>query len=432
MHIDLNTRTRQPGWCHYMVATAFVGVLLLLPFARWVGAASLILTVTGLVVAVKLAKSWVKQEFRQSSLSTLLAAWVLIWLAMVISSVDSFDPEKSWITTLAFVRFPLMAVAVWYGLQHRILRHYVQWAVVLIIAWWVVDALIQFAVGYNTLGMQLSPERLNGVFGATNIKLGPVLAVVSPLLLEPLRNRLPKPQWLLCFAVVFVLIILIGTRAAWVMFSVVILGYLAIYAKREPKRWIKAMLWLSIVGVGSAAVAYQLSNDFAARVDRSMALLDGDRKSLDYALAQRLPIWGNAIDMAQDHAVNGVGVRAFRVAYPEYAEPGDPWVNTANNTGAHHAHHWLLEVLSETGVIGLVAWLGLVGLLMMHWRRLRATQRQNAFPFALGLAAMLFPINTHLAFYSTFWSLLFWWLLMGYVRWADYDKDSSGEAPSHG
>jgi hypothetical protein len=30
---------------------------------------------------------------------------------------------------------------------------------------------------------------------------------------------------------------------------------------------------------------------------------------------------------------------------------------------------------------------------------------------SVALAVMVFPFNTHLAFYSAWWGLLFWWLL---------------------
>ena len=40
--------------------------------------------------------------------------------------------------------------------------------------------------------------------------------------------------------------------------------------------------------------------------------------------------------------------------------------------------------------------------------------RDRAFAPALALVAMCFPLNTHLAFYSAWWGLLFWWLLALY------------------
>ena len=43
--------------------------------------------------------------------------------------------------------------------------------------------------------------------------------------------------------------------------------------------------------------------------------------------------------------------------------------------------------------------------------RIGAVARERAFPVTLALGVMLFPLNTHLAFYSAWWGLLFAWLL---------------------
>jgi hypothetical protein len=48
------------------------------------------------------------------------------------------------------------------------------------------------------------------------------------------------------------------------------------------------------------------------------------------------------------------------------------------------------------------------------WRRADAAARERARAPALALIAMCFPLNSHLAFYSTWWSLVFWWLLALY------------------
>ena len=48
------------------------------------------------------------------------------------------------------------------------------------------------------------------------------------------------------------------------------------------------------------------------------------------------------------------------------------------------------------------------------WWRANAAARARALAPALALAAMCFPLDTHLAFYSAWWGLLFWWLLALY------------------
>jgi hypothetical protein len=68
--------------------------------------------------------------------------------------------------------------------------------------------------------------------------------------------------------------------------------------------------------------------------------------------------------------INGVDVRAFRYAYPEFAQPDDPFISidekSGRPTGAFYAHQIAVEVTAETGLIGLVG-LGLFyALLVRH------------------------------------------------------------------
>ncbi|HEY2623094.1 MAG TPA: polymerase, partial [Dyella sp.] len=56
-------------------------------------------------------------------------------------------------------------------------------------------------------------------------------------------------------------------------------------------------------------------------------------------------------------------------------------------------------------------WLGAIGMAVATWWRVGAEVRARAFPVTLALGVMLFPLNTHLAFYSAWWGLLFAWLL---------------------
>jgi O-antigen ligase len=142
--------------------------------------------------------------------------------------------------------------------------------------------------------------------------------------------------------------------------------------------------------------------------------LHGTDQSIDTALSGRLDIWHASVEMIAAHPVNGVGVRGFRYAYPHYA-PADDHFLTAESCGvgegACHPHQLVLEILTETGVLGLSLWLAAVVLAWRMWRRVGAAARTRAFPVTLALGVMLFPLNTHLAFYSAWWGLLFAWLL---------------------
>ncbi|HVT33394.1 MAG TPA: polymerase, partial [Rhodanobacteraceae bacterium] len=97
-----------------------------------------------------------------------------------------------------------------------------------------------------------------------------------------------------------------------------------------------------------------------------------------------------------------------------YAAPKDAFVDRASDTGASHAHQIVLEALSETGLIGLAFWIAGAFVAVRAWMRADAGARDRARAPALALVALCFPLNTHFAFYSAWWGLLFWWLISLY------------------
>jgi O-antigen ligase len=138
------------------------------------------------------------------------------------------------------------------------------------------------------------------------------------------------------------------------------------------------------------------------RIERTTQALAANEAGVDSALSGRSRIWGAALCMAREHPVNGVGARSFRDAFPACdPDPGQPpaW----GEGPALHAHQIVLEVLSETGGFGVLLWLAGVALAWRAWRFADERARDDARPAMLALVATVFPFNTHLAFYSTFW-----------------------------
>jgi O-antigen ligase len=165
----------------------------------------------------------------------------------------------------------------------------------------------------------------------------------------------------------------------------------------------------------AGALAWHFSPRFEARMQRSMQVLSDTDAGVNAALSGRLDIWRVAARMYAAHPINGVGVRGFRYAYPHVAPAGDHFVTSTEacgkGEGACHAHQLLLEVASETGTLGLLAWLVAVAVAWRTWHGVGAAARRRAFPATVALGVTLFPLNTHLAFYSAWWGLFFWWLL---------------------
>ena len=151
-----------------------------------------------------------------------------------------------------------------------------------------------------------------------------------------------------------------------------------------------------------------VSNDFQKRIDRSLGWLQSGDKTIDFALSDRLPIWKTALNMYVEHPVNGIGARAFRQVYTEYSEPDDTWV--AQKGSGLHAHHWVLEVLAETGTIGMLLMLWMMVMLVRFVKK--DFQKNSVWPFAVALMAAMLPVVSLYSLFSSFWSICLWWLLV--------------------
>ena len=338
----------------------------------------------------------------------LLVLWACYTGAALLSACDAVNPGKSWGTVAAALRFAPLGLYACFAVRRPARLRALVDGVALVLGLWLADAWLQALSGFS-LGGAAEAERLSGVFGAANLKLGPTLAVLSPFALLAARARWGRRGLLVAFLVLLGPILLAGSRAAWLGYGLVCLG-LAWHETRAPLRFLAVGAGLAAVALLAAGLAWRGSPAFDARVQRTLLALQGTDTQVDAALAGRLRIWRDAGAMIAAHPWNGVGVRGFRYAYPQYAAPGDDFVQ-ADGTGAAHAHQIVLEVLTETGALGLALWLlGIVAALRAWWRA-GAAARERALPPALGLVAMTFPLNTHLAFYSAWWGLLFWWLL---------------------
>ena len=224
----------------------------------------------------------------------------------------------------------------------------------------------------------------------------PELASFSPFLLFAAHHRWGVKGWLIASLVAGTAILLAGSRASWLTYGLVLL-----FSGWHVLGW-KRLLRLFAAGVLALGLLSMVYAPLGDRIERTAQVLRGTDQGVDAALSGRGKIWGAAGCMIRQHPVNGVGVRDFREAYPA-CDPS-PGLKPAWGEGpALHAHQLLLEILSETGVIGLLMWLAGAALAWRAWRYASAEAKRRARPAMLALAVTVFPFNTHLAFYGSFW-----------------------------
>lgn len=386
-------------WTPVVLAWSF---LLLLPFGRSSELPMFIMAILGGVLVWKHGK----QAVWQGGAKTFSVLFLCIWVPIVLSVPDSLWFKKSLSTALTFPRIYLAGIYMIWVLREEVARERLLKLSAWLLMFWVFDALVQAVVGYDLLGYAY-PQRLNGLFGPHNWKLGLTLAILSPIVWEYVSRH--GKRWQLAFAWLgtAAVVLLASNRESWIVFAIATLGWGWGYSKRLGLHPAGVFFPLVLIVAVAGSAAYQVNARFAHRIDKSMAVLDFSYEGLNYAGSLRMQLWGNASTVFQNHPINGAGVRSYRYAYAKYAEKSDPYVT--NGTGMIYAHQLLLEVGSETGLIGLA---GLVGLAVIFVRSgLKAVYDPLTWAAWLGAFAWLFPINTHTAVYSAYWSLLIWWVI---------------------
>ena len=111
----------------------------------------------------------------------------------------------------------------------------------------------------------------------------------------------------------------------------------------------------------------------------------------NYAVIERLAHWQAAIRMAEDAPLFGVGLGNYEIVYDDYR-----LVNWEEPLG--HAHNLYLNLLAETGVIGLIAYLAFwVIVFRMTW-----SLRSQPDPFSRCIAVGLLGAWAYVAVHSVF------------------------------
>jgi O-antigen ligase len=394
----------QTEWASWL-AVAFIA---LLPFGRL---SEVPLSIFAISLAF-LAKTPENRILIRSAARFILPLFLCFWIPIILSSFDSFYPEKSWSQSLASLRFLAAGLAMSVLLNAASARERVlRWTAWLLL-FWAADAFIQLLFGQDLFGIAMHPDRLNALFIKKYQFFGPTLAMLSPLVLEHARREWRPWAWAVSFALILGAVMIAGMRAGWLTMALVLATYMVLMLKRENRELRRTIFTIPALAVIVLAISYFASPLFQERVNVIRDISSSSEIANDASSLERVHIFTTALNMYQAHPINGVGVRAFPRAYLEYAEPDDIHIRkSGGKSGATHAHNVVLEIMSDTGTIGLLGLLCAIGFLWVHYRRTSPVEHQEAFPFTLAVVLILFPLNSHFAIYGTYTSSLIWFLV---------------------
>jgi O-antigen ligase len=273
----------------------------------------------------------------------LLAAMALFFIWIVLSALWARNPSWVW---LEFWQWPV-AIAIFVVLTGSFSSR--RWTIYLVAAF-VIGATLSVLVGLVSDGLNPAGDayaaaavdegRLQGAGGDPNYLAAgcvPAIALAGGLI-GVVRSSLTK--WGLT-AVMAILVAGIGaseSRGGFLAAVVAVCAALVVNRAQRAKV-------LAVIGVlATLAAVYFVA--FPSTLDRLTAIDGGGNGRSD--------LWHFAWRMTEDHPVAGVGLNNFPIVAKDYVhEPGDREFTFLVTETPHVAHNVYLQMLAETGVIGL-------------------------------------------------------------------------------
>ena len=289
----------------------------------------------------------------------------------------------------AVFRFGAYALAAWVVLSVKIeegdAKRIMSFLGILLVAW-AVDGFVQLLTGVSLLGDPLVELGEEGaiVTGSLQLGYGATLAILSPFFLEALRRAGGMGVGILSLPV-YAAIVMSGHQSSAVLALIGLSGWTMLAlrnkevgAKRQVTGFVISAIIGLLLGVYLSVVTGQVST-----------LAEAPARYQSFLYQSQL--WELSWQAFMDHWLTGVGMRGFgtyALATDGSTIPGlaETW----------HSHLTILEVISETGLVGLIGY-GL--LLRWLWGYVQDDRMHVA---VAGLTALLavFPLGTAVGMYS--------------------------------
>jgi hypothetical protein len=289
----------------------------------------------------------------------------------------------------AVFRFAAYALAAWVVLSVTIedgdAKRITSFLGILLVAW-AVDGFVQLLTGVSLVGDPLVELGEEGaiVTGSLQLGYGATLASLSPFFLEALRRAGGMGVGVLSIPV-YAAIVMSGHQSSALLALIGLAGWTMLALRNKE------------IGVKRQVTGFVISAIIGLLVGVYLSIVTGQVSTLGEAPARyqsffyQSQLWELSWQTFKDNWFTGVGMRGFGtylMADAGIAIPGlaETW----------HPHLVLLEVISETGIVGLM---GYALLLKYLWGYM---QDERIHVAVAGLVALLavFPLGTAVGMYS--------------------------------
>lgn len=156
------------------------------------------------------------------------------------------------------------------------------------------------------------------------------------------------------------------TRGAFVGLVVALFVFLLVLlmGNRAWRKRIVLLITVFVILLGT--LMYYRQTDFVKKLPASRLF---DIGFSDTTFQTRLWTWNSAWQGFKERPVLGWGPENFSAVFDKYFDPRHFIVGTTSETWFDYAHSIIFDYLSETGILGLLSYLGIFGVFYWEWFR---------------------------------------------------------------
>ncbi len=366
---------------------------------KWTNSVFILMIIFGIIVMIC---RW-GEVYSYLKKSRFIYLFLLLWVPLILSTFDSAVLNNSIRYDLNMLRFLFVgALAILLSLSGVRKIFYVLLTFILVVSF---DAIVEWSTGYHLLGESRDRVRIMGLFSYYH--LGYYLATILPILLYQILISFQEKSkyrycWMVALLAASVVIFIAGSRAGWITFFVgfIILFVWLIWHRKIPLKVLSIAICLIVILAGLLSQLPIVKNRYNNAVYTNQTEL-WSYEWFDKFSSARLVLWEFAWKEYMENPIVGAGVNTYRVTFNSQSE--ELKRQHAGSAVIQFPHLNMLEVLSDTGTIGFIAYtIVLLWLISMIFTA-------KIFPAWLIVSFLaLMPINTHMSLYGSGWAVLIW------------------------
>lgn len=397
----------------YMLKTLKVEELIIILFPLILISRSFVLNFFLIIISVIFLYKIIKYKNFEVIKETWVLCFLFFWFYLIFISYSADEKFASFRSSFSQIRFFLFLLFIYQFLNLKKNYNYFIFFWSLILVFFCLDMYLQYFTGKDIFNIQIeiSKSRVSGVFGKELIAGSYIAKLSAPLIfyfLYCLNSASLKKKFFIYFffILIFSSTLIANERLSLIIITSEFLIGSIIFTNKKNKLLILLFVFLISIFLISS------NNLIKTR------MYSGYKTVLNFNSSSYARIYSSAFIVWKKNILTGVGLKNYSIACKKLTDP-DP-SSDYSYCSPTHPHNLYLELLSETGLLGLIFFLTFNFYFFIFlknkyniYRNQMTNELKAIFFGSISFALItLFPLATSGSFFTS-WNACFYWLHLG-------------------